>query len=93
MDVVAFRDKDNQLSVKRIVAMPGEHVAIRCGDLFINGAICRKSLECQRRLVILVHDSRYLPKRNRTLPARWERPHGERLVCRRRRLLLRGSYG
>ena len=60
-DVVAFRDNDNELSVKRVVAMPGEHVAIRCGDLFINGAICRKSLECQRRLAIPVHDNRYLP--------------------------------
>ena len=33
------------MMVKRIVGRPGEQVAIRGGDIFLDGAILRKSIE------------------------------------------------
>ena len=40
-DLVALHLPDGQLSVKRIVGLPGEHLSIRHGDLYINGHIAR----------------------------------------------------
>jgi hypothetical protein len=61
--VVAFRRPlggtatGPDLAVKRVVALPGEALAIRQGDLYIDGAIARKSLEQYRELAIGVSDS------------------------------------
>lgn len=43
-EVVGLRDPAaaSRILVKRIVGLPGETVAIREGDLFVNGEVCRK---------------------------------------------------
>lgn len=54
---VVLRDptRPSELVVKRIVGLPSETVDIRGGDIYINGAIARKSLDELRRVAILVH--------------------------------------
>lgn len=63
--VVVFRcpDRANQLAAKRIVGLPGETVAIRAGDVYINGRIARKGLPAQQAMAQLVHR------------AAWDREH------------------
>lgn len=56
--------------VKRIVGLPGETVAIRGGDVYIDGAIARKSLAEQRETAILVHDTKWSGEKSE-LPSRW----------------------
>jgi signal peptidase I len=60
------------LAVKRVVALPGERLAIRHGDLFLDSGILRKSLEQLRQLAILVHDNHYRPTIDNSLPPRWQ---------------------
>ncbi len=72
-EVVAFRSPENgELAVKRVVGLPGEHVAIKQGDVFINGRILHKSLEQQRAMAVLVHDDRFRPQLSTALPPRWQ---------------------
>src|SRR3984957_20038210 len=47
--------------VKRIVGLPNESVQIIDGDIYADGKICRKDLDQQRAVRILVFDNDYLP--------------------------------
>ncbi len=44
-DVAVFRDASGRRALKRVVGFPGERVAIRNGDLCVNGALERRSWE------------------------------------------------
>lgn len=69
-EVAAFHrpSQGNMICVKRIAGLPGETVAIRGGDLWIDGRLVRKTLPQQRAMAVLVHDADWTsPKR----PAGW----------------------
>jgi len=51
-------EEGGQLVVKRVVGLPGEHVALDQGDLIIDGQRVAKSLTEQRELRHLVHRER-----------------------------------
>jgi len=56
-DVVAFHPPDSpQLAVKRIIALPGETLEIRRGELFVNGQLLRKSFRQFRETAVLVSE-------------------------------------
>jgi signal peptidase I len=63
LEVVALTrsTSDPTLIAKRVVGLPGETVAIRRGELWIDGELWRKTVAQQRQLAILVHDDAYLP--------------------------------
>ncbi|MGD0898240.1 MAG: signal peptidase I [Thermoguttaceae bacterium] len=78
-EVIAFvhPTSKGEMVVKRVVGLPGETVAIRRGDLFINDRIQRKSLRQQRAMRILVHDAGYEPAGywpmiEPRVPSRWQ---------------------
>jgi len=73
LDVIAFthRDDDAPRVVKRIVALPGEQIMIRRGDVIVNGQPLVKNLVQLEQVRILVHDSQ-LPPKSKDLPARWQ---------------------
>ncbi len=75
--VVVFRcpDRASQYAAKRIVALPGESVAIRHGDVYINGQIARKELPAQWAVAQLVHRAAW--DRDHKRPPRW-RSEGRR---------------
>ncbi len=60
-DVVAFHRPGPQrdLTVKRVVGLPGERIEIRHGDIYADGQIQRKSLWQQKAVRILVHDANF----------------------------------
>ncbi len=60
----------SQAYVKRVVGLPGESIRIDRGDVYADGRILRKTLDDQRAMRILVHDSRYQPKDSGRFP-RW----------------------
>ena len=65
-DVVLFRSpEDGQLTVKRVVGLPGETLRIRDGDILINGQIAVKSFTVQRAMRVPV------------LYGRWETQPGQ----------------
>ena len=70
---VAFRSPldPDRLEVKRFVAGNAGQVEIRDGDVYIDGQIQRKSLEQPIAVRVLVHDDRFRPTRDPSLPARW----------------------
>ena len=55
--------------IKRLVGLPGETVAIRNGDVYVDGHIAAKPRAVQQRLWLPVYDSRY-PAENARAP--WE---------------------
>ena len=57
-EVVAFRRPDGQLSVKRVVGLPGENVAIRAGDIWVNDQMIRKPLAVLQSMLVPVHSDR-----------------------------------
>jgi signal peptidase I len=73
-ELVALRSANRALVVKRVVGLPGETIAVRRGDVHVDGRILRKSLSEFRRLATLVHDDTHRPGRSSDLPSRW---HGE----------------
>lgn len=48
--------------IKRLVGLPGEHLEILHGDIYVNGTIARKPREIQDSLWRMVFDSRYVAK-------------------------------
>jgi signal peptidase I len=60
-----------ELAVKRVATLPTEQLAIRQGDLYINGHIVRKSLAESHAVRLLVHDNDYQPRKTVDLPPRW----------------------
>ncbi len=69
-EVVALRTRNGRYVTKRVLALPGETLALVDGDVWIDGKIARKSYAefCQQRL--LVHDSDYRPSFQGS-PERW----------------------
>ena len=61
--------RPSQAYVKRVVGLPGESIRIVDGDVYADGRIVRKTLEDQRAMRILVHDSRYEPRDCGPVPA------------------------
>ena len=60
--VVFFNpDSADEAFVKRVVGLPGEHLLIMDGDVYVDGQIARKSLTTQRNMRILVSDLSCLP--------------------------------
>lgn len=59
-EIAAYRGAPGEPSpqVKRIVGLPGETIAIRGGDLFVNGERLVKTPAEQRQVAIAVHDDR-----------------------------------
>ena len=84
-EVVAFQRSNGgeDLTVKRVVGLPGERIEIKDGDVYANGQIQRKTLRQQRALRILVHDDDFAGAAPRWRPqdagSNWVRQHG-RLV-------------
>ena len=68
--VFHFPGEPSQAYVKRVVGLPGESIRIIDGDVYVDGRIVRKSLEDQRAMRILVHDSRFEPRDSGRFP-RW----------------------
>ncbi|MFL5339189.1 MAG: signal peptidase I [Gemmataceae bacterium] len=48
--------------VKRVVALPGEQVQLRDGDVYINGELSRKTLAEAKAMRVTVFDNDYQPK-------------------------------
>jgi type IV secretory pathway protease TraF len=73
-EVIAFHDPyvQGQITVKRLVGLPGEQLAIRDGDVYIDSQLARKDLAEQRRMAVLVHDNDFRPQQETKLPARWQ---------------------
>lgn len=73
-DIVAAQEpgSTDELVMKRIAALPGESLAIRDGDLYVDEQIARKTPAQWRELRVLVHDNRFQPQRTQGLPARWQ---------------------
>ncbi|HEY2148265.1 MAG TPA: S26 family signal peptidase [Pirellulales bacterium] len=71
-EVALFRcpEQTADYCVKRIVGLPGDAIAIRGGDVYIDGSIARKSLAEQRQTAILVHDTKWSGEKS-DLPSRW----------------------
>lgn len=55
-DPVVLRspDEPNRLLVKRVIGLPGESVSLKQGDVWINNQLISKSLEQQKRMLVLV---------------------------------------
>lgn len=69
---VVFRwpDEAQHLFLKRVVGLPGESIAIRDGDVYVDGRIARKSWEAARRMAQTVHDDVFT-----TTPPAAKAPH------------------
>ena len=70
--VVAQDSKDpDRSSVKRVIGLPGESVSFVQGDLLINGALIRKSLDEMRTMAVPLFDDNFRPSDEEALSARW----------------------
>ncbi len=70
-EVAVFR-LFNSIFVKRILGLPGEEIEIRDGDIFINGKLCRKTLDEALAMRMLLYDSK-IGTASTASDARWER--------------------
>ncbi len=72
-DVIAFRHpgRAGEICVKRVVGLPGESVQIRGGEVYVDGALQRKTLRQQRALAVPVHDAGWPIRAGAELPPRW----------------------
>lgn len=75
-ETMVFADarQADRWQIKRVVAGPGEHVAIRDGDLWVDNHIRTKTLTQLCALCILVHDDTLRPRNG--LPERWQAQRG-----------------
>ncbi len=73
-DVIAIQDPDDKSKrlVKRVVGLPGEQIAIRRGDVIVDGQPVAKSLAQLKSQAILVYDNRLPPRKSTDLPLRWQ---------------------
>jgi len=64
-ELVVFRcrDEPGELCVKRVLGLPGETVAVREGDVYIDGQIARKPPDVLRSMAVQVRDDRFRPAR------------------------------
>ncbi len=69
--VVFHSPADSQLTVKRIVGLPGEVVELRAGDVRINGQVATKSLSEMRALRQLIHEETNAVRRWRGKSWHW----------------------
>jgi signal peptidase I len=62
-EVLVFRcpEQADTYCIKRVVALPGEEIQIRAGDVYVNGKIARKNLAECREVAQLVHDAEFVP--------------------------------
>ena len=57
---IVFRDPGSgQLTIKRVVGLPGEKISIRTGDVYADGRLLDKPDDVRRAMGILVSDSKY----------------------------------
>ena len=72
-DVMACRSPDDNRKriVKRVVGLPGEHISIRHGDIYVDGVMSRKDLSQLRAMAIFVNDDRYRTMISPTPQKRW----------------------
>lgn len=72
-EVVVFRNPHNPLEsyVKRVVGLPGERVQLIDGDVYADGALCRKDWSRQRALRITVHEHRFHPDQSQAAEPHW----------------------
>ena len=72
-EVAVFRNpaKPTQAYVKRIVGLPGERVAVKAGDVWINGKRARKNLAQQRAVRIPVFNHNFIPEDDAGWKPRW----------------------
>ena len=68
--VFNYPGEPSQAYVKRVVGLPGESIRIEGGDILIDGAIARKTLDEQRAIRVPVFDNNYGPRDNARYP-RW----------------------
>ena len=76
-EIAAFRHprEASKIVIKRVAGLPGESVQIQNGDVYINGQIQRKTLDCQRSMALMVYDANYSPTvtpGRPALPPRWQ---------------------
>jgi signal peptidase I len=72
-ETVAVRDVPAAgLAVKRVAGLPGEHLAIREGDLYAGQRIVQKSPAEWREVRELVHSNDFLPHLTPDLSPRWQ---------------------
>jgi signal peptidase I len=57
--------------IKRLLGLAGETIQIKDGDLYVDGMLCRKTLDEFKAMRILVFDNNYQPQ-PMTWAARWE---------------------
>jgi signal peptidase I len=76
-EIAAFRHprEASKIVIKRVIGLPGETVQIQNGDVYIDGQIQRKTLDCQRSMAVKVYDAKYSPAvapGRPALPPRWQ---------------------
>lgn len=65
-EIVALRSPDGPLVVKRLIGLPGERVAVRGGDVWIDGRRPIRSLAQVEDTFVAVHDDRFRPAGRRS---------------------------
>lgn len=68
---IVYRDvATGRPAIKRVAGLPGEQIQVIDGDVYIDGRLARKTLDRQRDMAVVVHDSGY-PSRDSRVPPRW----------------------
>jgi signal peptidase I len=70
-EAVVIERPDGSLAVKRLAGLPGETVLLKSGDVYVNGAIQRKSLSQLRATALLVHTDAHRPAPVASTVDRW----------------------
>jgi hypothetical protein len=78
-EVVAAPDPAHAggLVIKRVAALPGQQLAIRGGDVYVDGRLVRKSWPELKQVRVLVHDNGFAPRKSTGVPDRWQPVAGE----------------